>query len=59
MHDNASEAMLYVKDMKCYPLMVSSPSTFYRTFRATHPSIEERIRFADAYHPWKSPSKPR
>ena len=58
-HDNASEAMLYVKDMKCYPLLVSSPSPFYRAFRATHPSIEERIRFADAYHPWKSQSKPR
>jgi len=58
-HDNTSEAMLYVKDMRCYPLMVSSPSPFYRAFRATHPSIEERIGFANAYHPWESSSKPR
>jgi STE24 endopeptidase len=58
-HDNASEAMLYVKDMKCYSLLVSRPSPFYRAFRATHPSIEERIRFANAYHPWQSPPKPR
>jgi STE24 endopeptidase len=53
-HDNAAESMLYVKDMNCYPLMVSTPSRFHRTFRATHPSIEERIRFADRYHPWRS-----
>jgi STE24 endopeptidase len=58
-HDNASEAMLYVKDMRCYSLMVSRPSLFYRTFRATHPSIEQRIRFADTYHPWQSPPKTR
>jgi STE24 endopeptidase len=56
-HDNTAEAMLYVKDMNCYPLMVSTPSRFHRLFRATHPSIAERIRFANRYHPWQSPSK--
>jgi Zn-dependent protease with chaperone function len=52
-HDNHSEAMLYVKDMKCYPLLVASPGAFYQAFRATHPSIAQRIRFANGYHPWQ------
>jgi STE24 endopeptidase len=28
------------------------PSWFYRTWRATHPSIGERIDFCNSYHPW-------
>lgn len=47
--DNFSEAMLYVKDAKCYPLLVPAPGYFYRLFRATHPSLEQRIEFANSY----------
>jgi Zn-dependent protease with chaperone function len=28
------------------------PNWFYRTWRATHPSIGERIDFCNSYHPW-------
>jgi STE24 endopeptidase len=28
------------------------PGWFYKAFRATHPSIGERIDFCNAYHPW-------
>ena len=28
------------------------PGLFYKTFRATHPSIGERIDFCNSYHPW-------
>jgi STE24 endopeptidase len=53
-HDNASEAMLNVKDMKCYPSMTATPSAFFQLFRATHPSVEQRIVFANRYHPWRT-----
>lgn len=33
-------------------LSVPFPGWFYRTWRATHPSIGERIRFANEYRPW-------
>lgn len=52
-HDNLSEATLYIKDAKCYPLLNPSPGVFYQTLRATHPSIEQRIQFANSYHPWQ------
>ena len=57
-HDNRAEAMLYVKDMHCYPLTVAQPSRFHQALRATHPSIESRIRFANAYHPWRHAPQP-
>jgi STE24 endopeptidase len=31
---------------------VADWDTFFRIFRATHPSNAERIRFANTYHPW-------
>lgn len=31
---------------------VADWDTFFRIFRATHPSNAERIRFANSYHPW-------
>ena len=30
------------------------PGLFYRIFRASHPSIGERIDFCNSYHPWLS-----
>jgi Zn-dependent protease with chaperone function len=35
-------------------LSVPFPSWFYRIWRATHPSIGERIEFANSYRPWIS-----
>jgi Zn-dependent protease with chaperone function len=30
-----------------------SPGWFYMTWRATHPSLSERIEFCNEYHPWR------
>ncbi len=40
-------------------LSVPYPNWFYRTWRATHPSIGERIEFANGYRPWESGDKGR
>ena len=49
--DNAACASAYVvlteKDLG-YP----DPGLFYTVFQADHPSIAERIRFCNSYHPW-------
>ena len=38
-------------------LSVPFPGLFYSTFRATHPSIGQRIEFANTYRPWVSGQK--
>lgn len=40
-------------------LSVPFPNWFYRTWRATHPSIGERIGFANGYRPWADGGKGR
>lgn len=40
-------------------LSVPHPNWFYRTWRATHPSIGERIEFANGYRPWATGEKGR
>jgi STE24 endopeptidase len=35
-------------------LGVPRPGTFYRVWRASHPSLADRIEFANEYHPWTS-----
>jgi STE24 endopeptidase len=34
-------------------LAVPDPTPFYRVFRASHPSLGDRIRFCNAYRPWE------
>ena len=50
--DNRAAALVMVEDTKNMPLMVVDYAPLYRLFRATHPSIGDRIRFANMYHPW-------
>jgi STE24 endopeptidase len=50
-HSNRASAELYagwVKDQD------PDYDWFFRTFRATHPSLGERIRFANDYRPWET-----
>ncbi len=48
---NHSAGMAFAKLQK-ENLGVPRPSWFYRIFRATHPSIGDRIDFCNEYHPW-------
>jgi hypothetical protein len=43
--------MTFVKDAQLAPI-ASDPGWFATVFRENHPSIAERIKFANAYHPW-------
>jgi Zn-dependent protease with chaperone function len=48
---NHSAAMSFVK-MQAENLSNPRPGLFTKVFRATHPSIGERIDFCNTYHPW-------
>jgi Zn-dependent protease with chaperone function len=50
-HSNRASAELYAGWAKDY---APDYDWFFRTFRATHPSIAERIRFANEYRPWEN-----
>jgi STE24 endopeptidase len=50
-HDNHSCAMIFVKFMR-HDLAYPTPSPFFEFFRASHPSVSERIDFCNTYHPW-------
>ena len=50
--------MAFVK-MQAENLSNPRPGLFYKIFRATHPSIGERIDFCNTYHPWRTDSTPR
>jgi Zn-dependent protease with chaperone function len=56
-HANHSAAMADVK-MQEENLGNPRPGLFYTFFRASHPSIGERIDFANHYHPWRTESGP-
>ncbi len=49
--DNRAAASAFVK-LQRRNLGVPRPGPFYMTFRATHPSLGERIDFCNAYRPW-------
>jgi Zn-dependent protease with chaperone function len=48
---NHSAALAFVK-LQRENLGNPRPGLFYKVFRATHPSIAERIEFCNSYHPW-------
>ena len=49
-HTNRANAELYAGWAKNYP---PDYDWFIETFRATHPSLADRIRFANDYKPWE------
>jgi STE24 endopeptidase len=49
--DNEAAATTLVKDVQLAPI-VPNPGWFETVFRENHPSIADRIRFANTYHPW-------
>jgi len=50
-HTGHANAALYAGWAKTYP---AEYDTFAYLFRATHPSIGDRIRFANTYRPWET-----
>ncbi len=50
-HDNLSSARAFVK-LQQTNLGYPRPEWFYTLFRASHPSLGERIDFANTYRPW-------
>jgi Zn-dependent protease with chaperone function len=50
-HDNHAAAMAFVK-LQEENLDVPRPGLPYTIWRASHPSLGERIEFANGYHPW-------
>jgi Zn-dependent protease with chaperone function len=56
-HANHSAAMADAK-MQAENLGNPRPDLFYTIFRASHPSIGERIDFSNSYHPWRMGSAP-
>jgi STE24 endopeptidase len=57
-HLNHSAAMADLK-MQQENLGNPHPGWFYTLFRASHPSIGDRIEFSNAYHPWRADSPPQ
>jgi STE24 endopeptidase len=50
-HQNHAAAMIFVKDAQT--ALAPDWGTFFLIFQATHPSIRERIEFANNYKPWE------
>jgi Zn-dependent protease with chaperone function len=50
-HDNLSAARAFVK-LQQTNLGYPRPGWFYTFFRASHPSLGDRIDFANTYRPW-------
>ncbi len=50
--DNRAAATAFVR-LQAENLSNSSPGPLYRLFRASHPSLAERIEFANDYRPWE------
>lgn len=51
--DNHAAATSFVR-LQAENLAVPYPGTLYKTFRATHPALGERIEFANEYRPWET-----
>lgn len=49
-HENTAAALLFASWVSDSEL--ARPGQFERIFRDTHPSLSERIRMANSYHPW-------
>jgi len=49
--DNEAAATTLVKDAQLAPI-APDPGWFASVFRENHPSIAQRIEFANTYHPW-------
>jgi len=49
--DNEAAATTLLKDAQLAPI-VPNPGWFATVFRENHPSIADRIQFANTYHPW-------
>jgi STE24 endopeptidase len=52
-HANHSGSMAFVK-MQSENLGNPRPGLLYTIFRASHPSIGDRIDFCNSYHPWRA-----
>jgi Zn-dependent protease with chaperone function len=50
-HQNHAAAMIFVRDAQTN--LAPDWGTFFTIFQATHPSIRERIEFANGYKPWE------
>lgn len=50
-HQNHAAAMIFVRDAQTS--LAPDWGTFFLIFQATHPSIRERIEFANSYKPWE------
>jgi Zn-dependent protease with chaperone function len=51
-HDNRAAASMFIKHQS-EALGVPYPGWLERTFRQNHPSLGDRIMFANDYHPWE------
>jgi Zn-dependent protease with chaperone function len=49
--DNGAAATAFVK-LQEENLMVPRPALIYAVWRASHPSLADRITFCNEYHPW-------
>ena len=52
-HDNEALARIVSSWTTASNQRVPEPNGFFMTFRSSHPSDGQRIRFANAYHPWR------
>ena len=50
-HDNHAAASAFIK-LQNEAMGVPYPGWLERTFRLNHPSLGDRITFANDYHPW-------
>jgi len=50
-HQNPPGAKIFVRDAQTS--LAPDWGTFFLIFQATHPSIKERIEFANSYKPWE------
>jgi STE24 endopeptidase len=50
-HENRADALIFVRDAQVD--LAPDWGTFFLIFRADHPSIRERIEFANTYKPWE------
>ncbi len=56
-HDNRAAATAFVR-LQSENLGNPRPGMFYTLLRASHPSLAERIEFANDYHPWEQGQPP-
>jgi Zn-dependent protease with chaperone function len=58
LQDNRSAALAFVK-LQQSNLSHPRPGPLFRTWRASHPSLGERIDFANDYRPWETGARLR